>query len=114
MTQGESHHELYTSSHNRTQQTRAVVKDELVSSSHCQGTWSSSCLAGVGSIAAAITTTKQLAKASYGLVINTGIAGGFASQAEVGSIVVASTIVAADLGAETPDGYIRGEGHVVR
>lgn len=64
------------------------------------------CLAGVGSVAAAISTMKQLAKASYGLVVNAGIAGGYAGQAEVGSIVVASTIVAADLGAETPDGYL--------
>lgn len=67
------------------------------------------CVAGVGSVAAAISTTKQLAKASYGLVVNAGIAGGFEGQAEIGSIVVASAILAADLGAETPDGFLSVE-----
>jgi futalosine hydrolase len=44
--------------------------------------------------------------ADYGLVICAGIAGGFAGAAPVGSLVAASEIVLADLGAETPDGFL--------
>ncbi|GAA2968940.1 MULTISPECIES: futalosine hydrolase [Streptomyces] len=44
--------------------------------------------------------------APYGLVVSAGIGGGFAPAAPVGSLVVASGIVAADLGAETPDGFL--------
>lgn len=43
--------------------------------------------------------------ASYRLVVSAGIAGGFPGLAPVGSLVVASEIVAADLGAETADGF---------
>ncbi|QHW35147.1 futalosine hydrolase [Paenibacillus rhizovicinus] len=42
----------------------------------------------------------------YTLVISAGIAGGFPGLAAVGSLVVASEIIAADLGAETPDGFL--------
>ncbi|MEW2066295.1 futalosine hydrolase [Streptomyces sp. NPDC007346] len=42
----------------------------------------------------------------YGLVVSAGIGGGFAPAAPLGSLVVASDIVAADLGAETPDGFL--------
>ncbi|UQZ87664.1 Futalosine hydrolase [Paenibacillus konkukensis] len=61
--------------------------------------------AGVGPVAAAVGATKALAAAPYGLVVIAGIAGGFAEQAAIGSLVVASEIIAADLGAETPDGF---------
>jgi futalosine hydrolase len=62
---------------------------------------------GVGSVAAAARTARRLATAEsgYSLVICAGIAGGFVGQAEVGSLVVAAEIIAADLGAETPDGF---------
>lgn len=64
--------------------------------------------AGVGPAAAAAGTAATLAAAPaaapYGLVVSAGIGGGFAGRAAVGSLVVASEIVAADLGAETPDG----------
>ncbi|UHA72222.1 futalosine hydrolase [Paenibacillus sp. 481] len=60
---------------------------------------------GVGQVAVAVNTTKALAAAQYDLVVNAGIAGGFAGQAEVGSIVVANEIIAADLGAQTPEGF---------
>ncbi|MCR8644657.1 futalosine hydrolase [Paenibacillus sp. N1-5-1-14] len=65
-------------------------------------------VAGVGPIAAAIGTTTVLARATepYDIVISAGIAGGFVGQAELGSIVIADEIVAADLGAETPDGFM--------
>jgi futalosine hydrolase len=63
-------------------------------------------LAGVGPISAAIQTTKSLAAGEYDLVINMGIAGGFADKAEVGSLVIANEIVSGDLGAESPEGFI--------
>jgi futalosine hydrolase len=63
---------------------------------------------GVGAAAAAASTAKALADAHhhpYDAVVSMGIGGGFAGQAEVGSLAVASEIVAADLGAETPEGF---------
>ncbi|KJS16970.1 MAG: hypothetical protein VR69_07145 [Peptococcaceae bacterium BRH_c4b] len=62
-------------------------------------------VAGVGPVSAAVNTAKVLATAEYGLVVSAGIAGGFPGRAEVGSLVVANEIVAADLGAETPEGF---------
>ncbi len=60
---------------------------------------------GVGPAAAAANTTKLLAAAEYSLVVSAGIGGGFPGKAEVGSLVVANEIVAADLGVETPEGF---------
>ncbi|MEU0695743.1 futalosine hydrolase [Streptomyces niveus] len=67
--------------------------------------------AGVGPAAAAAGTATALAvasasTASYDLVISTGIGGGFQPLAPLGSLVVADAIVAADLGAETPGGFL--------
>ena len=62
-------------------------------------------LAGVGPVSSAVNTTKALAAGGYGLVISVGIAGGFPGKAEVGSLVVADEIVAAELGAETLQGF---------
>lgn len=62
-------------------------------------------IAGVGPAAAAASTATALAAGRYGLVINAGIAGGFVGKAQVGSLVIASEIIAADLGAQTPDGF---------
>ncbi|HEY0827586.1 MAG TPA: futalosine hydrolase [Bacilli bacterium] len=61
---------------------------------------------GVGPATAAASTAAALADGGYGLVVNAGIGGGFAGQADVGSLVVASEITAADLGAETPSGFL--------
>ncbi|MGP4005321.1 futalosine hydrolase [Streptomyces sp. 4N124] len=61
---------------------------------------------GVGPARAAATTATALARASYDLVISAGIGGGFQPSAPVGSLVVADEITAADLGAETPDGFL--------
>ncbi|PUA38113.1 futalosine hydrolase [Paenibacillus elgii] len=60
---------------------------------------------GVGPAAAAASAAKALAAAEYGLVVSAGIGGGFPGRAEIGSLVVADAIVAADLGAETPEGF---------
>ncbi|MEV8295218.1 futalosine hydrolase [Streptomyces rochei] len=67
--------------------------------------------AGVGpALAAASTaaalTTAALDGAPYALVVSAGIGGGFAPHAPVGSLVVADEITAADLGAETADGFL--------
>ncbi|WP_432140044.1 futalosine hydrolase [Streptomyces sp. bgisy154] len=66
---------------------------------------------GVGPAAAAAATGAALAlaaarEAPYDLVISAGIAGGFAPVAAMGSVVVADRVIAADLGCETPDGFL--------
>ncbi|MFC9652460.1 MULTISPECIES: futalosine hydrolase [unclassified Streptomyces] len=65
---------------------------------------------GAGPAAAAVATATALAASPYDppydLVISAGIGGGFAPHAPLGSLVVADTIIAADLGADTPDGYL--------
>lgn len=67
-------------------------------------------LAGVGPIAAAANTAATLASADgakpYDLVISAGIGGGFIGIADIGSIVIATDIIAADLGAESPEGFM--------
>ncbi|GHB36630.1 Futalosine hydrolase [Streptomyces viridiviolaceus] len=67
--------------------------------------------AGVGPALAAASTAAALTAAAldaapYGLVVSAGIGGGFAPAAPVGSLVVADEITAADLGAETADGFL--------
>ncbi|AUG79152.1 futalosine nucleosidase [Kitasatospora sp. MMS16-BH015] len=61
---------------------------------------------GVGPAAVAAATAAALATFPYRLVVSAGIAGGFAPQAPVGSVVVATELVAADLGAESPEGFL--------
>lgn len=61
-------------------------------------------VAGVGTAAAAVRTARALAAAEYALVVSAGIGGGFTGQT-VGSIVIASEIIAADLGAQTAEGF---------
>ncbi|WP_055108299.1 futalosine hydrolase [Paenibacillus ihumii] len=67
-------------------------------------------LAGVGPIAAAANTAAILAtssgSAAYDLVISAGIGGGFTGIADIGSVVIATDIIAADLGAESPEGFL--------
>ncbi|MEU3656873.1 futalosine hydrolase [Streptomyces sp. NPDC032161] len=53
-----------------------------------------------------VSAPHGLAPAPYDLVVSAGIGGGFVPAAPVGSLVVASGIVAADLGAETPEGFV--------
>lgn len=66
--------------------------------------------AGVGPAAAAAGTATALTVATlagqrYALAVSAGIAGGFAPHAPLGCTLVADPIVAADLGADTPDGF---------
>ncbi|MFC7274296.1 futalosine hydrolase [Paractinoplanes rhizophilus] len=61
---------------------------------------------GVGPAAAAAGTARLLAKGSYRAVISAGIAGGFPGRAPVGATVIGARSIAADLGAESPDGFL--------
>ncbi|MFF7532672.1 futalosine hydrolase [Streptomyces bobili] len=78
---------------------------------HRTGTAYDLLAAGVGpalaaaSVSAALTAA-ALAGTPYGLVVSAGIGGGFLPEAPVGSLVLADTIVAADLGAETAEGFL--------
>ncbi|MFF4402124.1 futalosine hydrolase [Streptomyces sp. NPDC001480] len=67
--------------------------------------------AGVGPAAAAAATAAALTAAAlrdepYHLVVSAGIGGGFAPHAPVGAVVVADRVVAADLGADSPEGFL--------
>jgi futalosine hydrolase len=66
---------------------------------------------GVGPARAASGTLLQLAQAEadlapYHAVICAGVAGALPGRAEIGDLVVATASVAADLGAESPDGFL--------
>lgn len=60
---------------------------------------------GVGPAAAAAATSRALSGRTYDLVLCAGIGGGFVSL-RPGDVAVAATIVFADLGAETADGFV--------
>jgi futalosine hydrolase len=66
---------------------------------------------GVGPAASAAGTARLLARAEaagspYRAVLSAGIAGGFPNRAEIGATVLGTRSIAADLGAETPDGFL--------
>jgi futalosine hydrolase len=60
---------------------------------------------GVGPAASAAATSAALAATRYDLVVCAGIGGGFAPL-RAGAIAVASCIAFADLGADSPDGFV--------
>jgi futalosine hydrolase len=61
---------------------------------------------GAGPAAAATGTAWMLASEPYELAASIGIGGGFLPHAPVGSVVVSTRTVAADLGADSPDGFL--------
>ncbi|SCL17141.1 futalosine hydrolase [Micromonospora inyonensis] len=66
---------------------------------------------GVGPAVAGAATARLLALAEaagrpYGGVVSAGVAGGFAHRVAVGGTVLAGRSLAADLGAESPEGFI--------
>ncbi|GAA4596437.1 futalosine hydrolase [Actinoplanes octamycinicus] len=61
---------------------------------------------GVGPAAAAAGTARLLARRDYRAVLSLGIAGGFPGRADVGGTVLGTRTIAADLGAESPDGFL--------
>ncbi|MFC5712922.1 futalosine hydrolase [Thalassorhabdus alkalitolerans] len=61
---------------------------------------------GVGPMAAAASTAEAIAAHPYDYVVVMGIAGGFKGRAPVRSIVVATELIASDMGAETEDTFL--------
>jgi futalosine hydrolase len=66
---------------------------------------------GVGPAAAAASTATALAVAAaagapFGAVLSAGIAGGFSARVPVRGLVIGTESIAADLGAEGPDGFL--------
>ena len=62
---------------------------------------------GVGPAAAAAGTAWLLAREpGYSAVVSVGIGGGFADRIDLGGLVLATASVAADLGAESPAGFL--------
>ncbi|MDR1055369.1 MAG: futalosine hydrolase [Prevotellaceae bacterium] len=60
----------------------------------------------VGITATAYNLTKQLQTNTYDLVLNTGIAGSFSEQINVGETVVVEREVFADWGIDMPEGFL--------
>jgi futalosine hydrolase len=61
---------------------------------------------GAGPAAAASGTAWMLASEPYELAVSLGIGGGFTPHAPIGSVVVSSRTVPADLGADSPEGFL--------
>jgi len=63
---------------------------------------------GVGTAAAAATTARSLATANppFTAVLSAGIGGGFKGRVPVGGLAIADRSVAADLGADSPEGFL--------
>ena len=86
--------------------TAVPAERDAVARAFTNDSWVDVIAAGVGPAAAAAATATALAGTPYALVVSAGIAGGFQPEAPVGSLVIADEITAADLGAETPDGFV--------
>jgi len=63
-------------------------------------------VSGIGPAAAAAATATALALDDYDFCLSLGICGAFRGTAEIGDIVVATELVAADLGADSPTGFL--------
>jgi len=61
---------------------------------------------GVGPATAAAGTAWRLARTPYDLVVSAGVAGAMPDRAGVGDVVIATRSIAADLGADSPEGFI--------
>lgn len=88
-----------------------VTPVELEAQAVRKGTRADVAAVGVGPAAAAagaarLLTLAQAAGRPYAAVICAGIGGGFTGRAPVGATVLASHSIAADLGAESPEGFI--------
>lgn len=62
-------------------------------------------VSGIGPAAAAAATATALALGHYDCCLSVGVGGAFRGTADIGDIVVATELVAADLGADSPDGF---------
>ncbi len=63
-------------------------------------------VSGIGPAPAAAATATALALGSYATVLNLGICGGFRGAAAIGDVVVATDLVAADVGAHSAEGFL--------
>ena len=63
-------------------------------------------VSGVGPAPAAAATATALALGRYEQVLNLGICGGFRGAAVIGDVVVATDLVAGDVGAHSPEGFL--------
>lgn len=63
-------------------------------------------VSGIGPAAAAACTATALALGRYDVALSLGICGGFRGTASPGDLVVATELVAADLGADSTDGFL--------
>jgi futalosine hydrolase len=60
---------------------------------------------GVTAAVAAATTAVALARAPYDVVVSAGIGGVFPEAGAIGDLLIAERIIAADLGADGPEGF---------
>jgi futalosine hydrolase len=60
---------------------------------------------GLGMAASAAATATALALADWDFVVSAGIGGGFDGRAAVGEVVLATDVLACQLGADSPDGF---------
>ena len=63
-------------------------------------------VSGIGPAAAAAATATALTRLEPDLVLSMGICGGIDARAAVGDVVVATGLVAADVGADSPEGFL--------
>jgi futalosine hydrolase len=63
-------------------------------------------VAGIGPASAAAATATALALGSYDVCLSLGICGAYRGTADIGDTVVATGLVAADLGADSPEGFL--------
>ena len=63
-------------------------------------------VSGIGPAAAEAATATALAAGGYDAVLSIGICGAFRGTAALGDTVVATELVAADLGADSPGGFL--------
>jgi futalosine hydrolase len=63
-------------------------------------------ITGVGPFSATLGTTKLLVENKYDFVLCIGIAGGFQQHAPIGTVVLSDRVIAADLGAQSAEGYL--------
>lgn len=63
-------------------------------------------VAGIGPAAAGAGTATGLALGSYDLCLSLGICGAFRGTADLGDTILATELVAADLGADSPAGFL--------
>jgi futalosine hydrolase len=80
----------------------AAERDAIVA-----GGWSGRVeVVGVGTAAAAAGTARLLAAGDHRAALCAGIGGGFAGRVPIGGLALATESIAADLGADSPDGFL--------